>query len=64
MDDLVEIQLQYDYYCQSRITPIFISKEDLVSLTYDEFLSRVLAEVPHITKTHAAASFRLSINMQ
>ena len=61
MDDLVEIQLQYDYYCQSRITPIFISKEDLLCLTYDDFLSRVLAEVPHITKTNAAASFHLSI---
>ena len=61
MDDLVEIQLQYDYYCKSRITPIFMSKEDLLRLTYDNFLSRVLAEIPHIAKTNAAASFRLSI---
>ena len=61
MDDRVEIQLQYDYYCKSRITPIFMSKEDLLRLTYDNFLSRVLAEILHIVKTNAAASFRLSI---
>ena len=40
---------------------LWISKEDLLCLTYDNLLSRVLAEVPRITKINAVASFRLSI---
>ena len=62
MDNLIEVQIQYDYYGRSRITPIFMGKEELLSSTYDDFLSRVVGEVPHITKkSSCTASFCLSI---
>ena len=58
MDDLVEIQQQYDYYCQSRIIPIFISKEDLLCLTYDEFLSPISrSSTYHENKRSGVVSF-------
>jgi hypothetical protein len=41
MDNLPEIQVVYNYYCNNQITPIFIGNEDLVSLTYDDFFSCV-----------------------
>ena len=62
MDNLVEIQIEYKYYCNNRITPIFISNEDLVSLAYDDFFSRVVGEVPYLAKVASnAESLRLII---
>ena len=33
-----------------RVTPLFISADELLSFTYDGFYSRMLQEVPHIAK--------------
>ena len=32
------------------VTPVFVSVDELLSFTYDEFYSRMLQEVPHIAK--------------
>ena len=41
MDNLPEIQVVYNYYCNNRITPIFVGNEDLLSLTGMMIFSRV-----------------------
>ena len=50
MDNLIEIQFDYTYYLKKRKTPSFIDNNELLALSYDDFYSRVLSEVPHITK--------------
>ena len=50
MDNIVEIHFDYLYYSKRRVTPVFVSVDELLSLTYDEFYSRMLQEVPHIAK--------------
>ena len=50
MDNIVEIHFDYLYYSKRRVTPVFVSVDELLSFTYDEFYSRMLQEVPHIAK--------------
>ena len=50
MDNIIEIQFDYLYYSKRRVTPLFISTDELLSYSYDGFCSRMLQEVPHIAK--------------
>ena len=56
---LVKVKIIYDYYATKRVTPIFMLEEDLMSLTYDEFKTRLLTEVPHLEKM--GSSLRLIV---
>ena len=51
MDNIIEIHFDYLFYSKQRVTPIFISTDELLSFTYGEFYSRMLQEVPHIAKS-------------
>ena len=50
MDNLTEIRVEYNYYNKNRVTPIFITSDDLSSLTFDGFYELILKEVPHLKK--------------
>ena len=56
---LIKIKVNYDYYSIKRCTPFFISEEELLSLSYDEFKQRLFQEVPHLRKLCTGA-LRLS----
>ena len=56
---LVKVKIIYDYYATKRVTPIFMMEEDLMSLSYDEFRTRLITEVPHLEKM--SSSLRLVI---
>ena len=63
MEGLTEIRVEYKYYTKSRVTPIFIPNEDLLSLSYDGFYELVLNEVSHLRKisSESATAFRMTI---
>ena len=50
MDNIIEINFDYLYYSKRRVTPVFISMDELLALTYDGFYTKMLQEVPHIAK--------------
>ncbi|CAB3991458.1 Hypothetical predicted protein [Paramuricea clavata] len=54
----VQIKIEYDYYSSKRITPIFLNEEDKISMKYNDFKTRILNDVPHLSKI---ASLRLTI---
>ena len=54
----VQIKIEYDYYSNKRITPIFLNEEDIISMKYNDFKARILKDVPHLSKI---ASLRLTI---
>ena len=56
---LVKVKIIYHYYATKRVTPIFMMEEDLMSLSYDEFRTRLITEVPHLEKM--SSSLRLVI---
>ena len=41
-DNLSEIRVEYNYYNKNHVTPIFITSDDLLSLTFNEFYGLVL----------------------
>lgn len=53
MDNFIEIQFDYQYYSKNRITPLFIGNDELLALSYDDFYSKMLNEVPHLAKITA-----------
>lgn len=59
MTSLVNIKLIYDYYTNKRVTPVFMTEEELLDLCYAEFKSRIINEVPHLNKI--ASSLRLTV---
>ena len=60
MDNTIEVHFDYLYYSKRRVTPVFITTEELLSFTYDGFYSRMLQEVPHIAKmVQPTESFRM-----
>ena len=46
---LVQIKVKYEYYSEKRITPLYMNEEDIL-MTYDDFKSRILEDVPHLNK--------------
>ena len=56
---LVKVKVIYDYYATKRVTPIFMTEEVLMSLSYDEFKTHLTTEVPHLEKM--GSSLRLTI---
>ena len=54
----IEIKIQYSYYSTKRITPVYIVKEELMSLEYSKFVERIVNEVPHLRRMN---SLRLTV---
>ena len=50
MDNIIEINFDYLYYSKRRVTPVFISMDKLLALTFDGFYTKMLQEVPCIAK--------------
>ncbi|CAB4018743.1 Hypothetical predicted protein [Paramuricea clavata] len=62
MDNVTELRVEYKYYNKNRVTPIFISNDDLLSLTFEGFHGLVLKEVPHLKKISSeAVALRMTI---
>ena len=47
---LVQIKVVYSYYSTERVTPIFVSEEELLDLNYDAFKWKIVKEIPHLGK--------------
>ena len=47
---LVQIKVVYSYYSTERVTPIFVSEEELLDLNYDTFKWKIVKEIPHLGK--------------
>jgi hypothetical protein len=62
MDNVTEIRVEYNYYNKNRVTPIFITNDDLLLLTFEGFYGLVLKEVPHLKKISSeAVALRMTI---
>ena len=54
--------MEYNYYNKNRVTPIFITNDDLLLLTFEGFYGLVLKEVPHLKKISSeAVALRMTI---
>ncbi|CAB3979234.1 Hypothetical predicted protein [Paramuricea clavata] len=51
----MRVEYYNKYYNENRVTPIFISNDDLLSLTFEGFHGLVLKEVPHLKKISSEA---------
>ena len=56
---LVKINILYDYHATKRVTIVFVTEEELLSESFDEFKKWLLNEIPHLSKI--AASLRLTV---
>ena len=50
---LVNIKPVYDYYTKKRVTPLFLSKDELLTMNYAAFKNRVINVVSHLKKIPA-----------
>ena len=57
---LVEINVEYSYYGSTRTTPVFLAKEQLCSMKYDEFTSFITSEIPHLRRIHVPLRYCLT----
>ena len=61
---LVNIKLVYDYYTKKRVTPLFLSKEELLTMNYAAFKNRIINEVSHLKKIPAVKFNVIADNME
>ena len=62
MDNLTERRIEYKYYNKVRATPTFITNDELLSFTFNEFYGLVLKEVPFLQKiTSESMALRFAI---
>ena len=46
----IEIKIEYSYYSTKRITPVYIVKEELMTLEYRKFVEHIVNEEPHLRR--------------
>ena len=55
---VIEIKIEHSCYSTKRITPVYIVKEELMSVEYSKFVERIVNEVPHLRRMN---SLRLTV---
>ncbi|KAL9985513.1 hypothetical protein ACROYT_G007928 [Oculina patagonica] len=58
---VVQIKVVYSYYSTERVTPIFLSEEELLELNYDAFKRKIVNDIPHLGKTTDVETLRLTV---
>ena len=57
---LLEINVEYSYYGSTRTSSIFLAKEQLCSMNYDEFTTFITSEIPHLRRTSVPLRYCLT----
>ncbi len=47
---LVELTVEYLYYGTTRKTPIYVEKNQLISMRYDQLTSLIVSEIPYLAR--------------
>ncbi len=58
---VVQIKVVYSSYSTERVTPIFLSEEELLELNYDAFKRKIVNDIPHIGKATDVETLRLTV---
>ena len=58
---LVQMKVVYSYYSTERVTPIFVSEEELLDLNYDAFKWEIVKEIPYLGKITDTTTLRLTV---
>src|SRR6056300_707295 len=52
---LVRINVKYDYCSHKRITPLYISEDELLEFSFESFKERIVEEISYLQKLNASS---------